>query len=291
MILYRPAFPDERARAASLCEPSAALPGDGETHCFIAVKSRPVERIVGAAFWRQRDTHAAFEWVMAAAFQGTPAETEFIHALEENIAAPSLRTTAWHETHSPAAEILTAAGFQEITRRETFTAKAAAWRKLLDASPSPDLEATPLTRQHAAETIRLLADSAFSENELNHAFATASQETPSLFDLPSSSVFTLDGEISGVCLALTNPNHTHLHITALAVHGAEISMEPAVAALLRHSLAVPSLKDLSIQRLSPLVSGSPASQPVFDHLLGSYPSTLVTKHFQLGKRIARDSQP
>jgi hypothetical protein len=290
MILYRPAFPDERARAASLCEPSAALPGDGETHCFLAVKSRPVERIVGAAFWRQRDTHAAFEWVMAAAFQGTPAETEFIHALEENIAAPSLRTTAWHETHSPAAEILTAAGFQEITRRETFTAKAAAWRKLLDASPSPDLEATPLTRQHAAEIIRLLADSAFSENELNHAFATASEENPSLFDLPSSSILTRDGKIFAASLALTNFNHTHLHISALAIQESEIRLEAAVNALLLHSLPDSSLKEISFHRLTPFVSGSPTPQPACDYLHANYPTSLQSRQLRFGKGIAENSQ-
>jgi hypothetical protein len=291
MTTYRPAYADERARATSLCEPSAALPGDGETQCFVAVKSRPVERIVGAAFWRERpssgsvETCVSFEWAVVAAMQGSSAESEFLNSLADGIHSSSaeLRTTAWLEPHSPAAEILSAAGFLEVALRETFTAKAPAWRKILDSFPAQDLQASPLTREHAADVRRLLAGCAYSDNELNHGFDTATQENPSLFDFPSSAILIRDGRICGVCLALTNPNRTHLDITALAIDGEEIALEAEVAALLRQILAGSTLKELSIQRLSILGSALPSPQPALDHLLANYPSTPLTKESRHGK--------
>lgn len=289
MTIYRPAFPDERARATSLCEPAAALPGDGETQCFVAVKSRPVERIVGAAFWRERESVVTFEWAVVAAMQGSSAESEFLNALADGIHSSSaeLRTSGWLEPHSPAAEILAAVGFQEIALRETFTAKAPAWRKILDAFPEHDLQVSPLTQGHAADVRKLLAGCAYSENELKHAFATATQENPSLFDFPSSALLIRDGRICGVCLALTDPNRTHLGITALAIAEEESALAAGVAALLRQTLASTSLKELSIQRLSILKSGSLTPQPAFDHLLANYPSTLLTRESRHGKSMAR----
>lgn len=287
MTTYRPAFPDERTRATSLCEPAASLPGDGETHCFVAVKSRPVERIVGAAFWRERESVVTFEWAMVAAMQGCTAESEFLNALADAIDSPSLQTTAWLEPHSPAAEILAAVGFQEIALRETFTAKAPAWRKILDAFPEHDLQVSPLTQEHATDVRRMLAGCAYSENELNHAFATATLENPSLFDFPSSAILIRDGRICGVCLALTDPNRTHLGITALAIAEEEFPIESGVAALLRHALASSSLKELSIQRLSILESGSPVPQPALAHLLAHYPCTPLTGESRHGKSMAR----
>lgn len=292
MTTYRPAFPDERTRATSLCEPSASLPGDGETQCFVAVKSRPVERIVGAAFWRERESSTAFEWAMVAAMQGGAAESEFLNALAESIHSSSaeLRTTAWLEPHSQATEILTATGFQEIARREVFTGKIPAWRKILDSFPEHQLLASPLTPEHTADVRRLLATCAITENELNHAFATATQENPSLFDFPSSAVLTRDGRICGVCLALTDPNRTQLAITALAISGEEIALDAGVASLLRQTLASSTLKELSIQRLSPLASGSPVPQPAIDHLLANYPCTALTGESRHGKSMARSLQ-
>ena len=289
MTTYRPAFPDERARATSLCEPAAALPGDGETQCFVAVKSRPVERIVGAAFWRERESIVSFEWAMVAAMQGAAAESEFLNSLVDGIHSSSaeLRTTAWLAPHSPAAGILAAAGFQAVTLRETFTAKAPVWRKMLDAFPEQELHASPLNHEHAADVRRLLVGGAYSENELTHAFATATQENPSLFDFPSSALLIWGGRICGVCLALINPNRTHLSITALAIDEEEFDLEAGVAALLRQTLASSTLKELSIQRLSPLESGSPTPQPAFAHLLASYPCTPLTGEFRHGKSMAR----
>ena len=289
MITCRPAFPDERARASSLCEPAAALPGDGETQCFVAVKSRPVERIVGAAFWREHESVVTFEWAMVAAMQGGSAESEFLNALAEMIDSRSaeLQTTAWLEPQSRAVEMLAAAGFQEIARRESFTAKAPAWRKILDTFHGYDLHVSPLTQEHAADVRKLLAGCAISENELNRGFATATLEGPTIFDFPSSAILIRDGRICGVCLALTDPNRTHLGITALAIAGEEIALEAGVAALLRHTLASTSLKELSIQRLSLLASGSPVPQPAIDHLLANYPCTPLTGESRYGKSMAR----
>lgn len=285
MITYRPAFPDERARATSLCQPAAALPGDGETQCFVAVKSRPVERIVGAAFWRERESAVSFEWAMVAAMQGGAAESEFLKSLAESIHSSSteLRTTAWLEPHSPATEMLAAAGFAEIARRESCTAKAPAWRKILDAVPEHDLQASPLTHEHAGDVRKLLAGCAYSENELNRGFATASQENPSLFDFPSSSILIRDGRICGVCLALTDPNRTQLAITALAIAKEEIALDAGVAALLRHALAASPLKELAIQRLTNLTSPKSA----IDHLLANYPCTPLTGESRYGKSMLR----
>jgi len=289
MTAYRPAFPDERARATSLCEPAAALPGDGEAQCFVAVKSRPVERIVGAAFWRERESVVTFEWAMVAAMQGTAAESEFLNSLLDGIHSSSaeLGTTAWLEPQSPAAGILAAAGFQEVALRETFTAKVPAWRKILDAFPEQELHASLLSHEHAADVRRLLLGGAYSENELNHAFATATQENPSLFDFPSSALLIRDGRICGVCLALANPSRTHLGITALAVDEEEFDLEAGVAALLRQTLASSTLKELSIQRLSPLEFGSPTPQPALAHLLARYPCTPHTSESRHGKSMAR----
>ncbi len=245
MITHRPAFSDERARASSLCEPSSALPGDGETQCFLAVKSRPVERIVGAAFWRETPTSGTtFEWAMLAAMQGSTAETEFLNALADHTASLELRTTVWIEPHSPAAQILATAGFREIAMREIFTAKVSAWRKRLETFPAHDFQTAPLTPEHAADVQRLLTGCGYSESELNQGFATATGENPSLFDFPSSAILIRAGSMIGVCLALSNPHHTHLAIASLAIAAEQTAIEAGVAALIRHTLAASSPKEI-----------------------------------------------
>ncbi|MFM7180279.1 MAG: hypothetical protein ACKO2G_02260 [Verrucomicrobiales bacterium] len=49
--IYRPAQPDEMGRAASLCTTPTVRPGEGQLHCFVAVRTQPVERILAVAFW------------------------------------------------------------------------------------------------------------------------------------------------------------------------------------------------------------------------------------------------
>lgn len=300
-ITYRPAFPDEQPRAASLCQPSASILGDGPQRCFVAMKFQPVERIVGTAFWRHRAAPGTkgpigfFEWKMVAALEGSASETDFLNAVTGEIISASpgvskIRTTSWLDPNCPATETLAAAGFKEVASRETFAAKIPAWRMILARLPEENCEASPLGSEHAPEVGKLLSGYGWSENELAHGFETAAGEHPSIFEFGSSAILKQDGRISGVCLARTDPNHTRIHIAALALAGE--SSPPAgddslgnaeTAALLRQSLASSSLKEILFERLHHLDSSPSDSRKAIDLLLANYPSTSIERVCRYGK--------
>ena len=82
--IHRPAFADETARAASLCPPTPSRPGDGPRQCFVAVRNEPVERLVGAAFWRvllETDHRSSVEFEWSTLAGSATNEDEFVESL------------------------------------------------------------------------------------------------------------------------------------------------------------------------------------------------------------------
>ncbi len=282
MITFRQAFPDECNRAASLCQPSPAFPGDGETRCFLAVKSRPVERIVGTAFWKERkesgETLAVFEWAMVAAMHGHPEEAKFLKALAaaitgEHPGISRIRASAWLDPQCPDANPLLEAGFKESASREIFTANVPAWRKVLEGMPEGNSPASEVTRAHADEIRTLLQGTGISDAELAHGFVTAGGENPSLFDFSSSAILCREGKATGVCLARTNASHTHISFVAF---GLKKFSEEAIAPLLKAAMSKPMLREISLQRVRATAADTNAAADPLGHILAKFPNSLFS---------------
>jgi hypothetical protein len=288
-ITCRPAFPDEYARAASLCKPSPAMPGDGQTRCFLAIKSRPVERIVGAVFWRDRiDSKGSapiviFEWAMVAALEDSPEEIALLKSLATTVAealpdVSRIRTSSWLDPQCPAVETLAEAGFSGAATRELSAANVPAWRKLLEASPRSELQPLPLAPEHFGKVGELIAGKGISDTELAYGFETAGGEHPVLFAFSNSAIL-LDGEKAlGVCLARTDANHTHIRLAAFAL-ASEPSDTPeadqAIAALLANVLAKSSLTEISLEHTH---DTSPSEHPkpgALVRILATYPHSKI----------------
>ncbi|MES2921535.1 MAG: hypothetical protein V4819_08315 [Verrucomicrobiota bacterium] len=237
---FRTAHPDEIARAAALCPPAPALPGEGPVRCFVAVDGQP-ERLVGAVFWREipaeGDTPvgATFEWAMIPELADSPVETDFLIALvtEIQLAVPVARwlspSTDLPEGH-PLAERLLQAAFQQETTWTHHSAAVpdiASWLESRPAAPSP-LPATAPHPSHFDPLHEVLCgnDRPLSKSQLAHGFQTAGSGEPSLFD-SRCSVLLLDGdEIVAACLA--NVSDGHLNLTALHVPAAPVQLLPDV---------------------------------------------------------------
>ena len=142
MIDHRPAWPDERERAAALCPGSR--PGDT---CILAVTHQPVERILAAAFYASLPPSSAtstasdapvapcadFIWRAQTRHVGTATEHAFLAALPalifpglasaapESTAAPRLRTRHLFATASPETASLLRAGYTAHTTNEVFS--------------------------------------------------------------------------------------------------------------------------------------------------------------------------
>ena len=253
---FRTARAGEIARAATLCPPAQPLPDEGAVHCFIAVEDQPVERLVGAVFWREipaeSDTPvgATFEWAMINEFADTPVGTDFLIALvtEIQLAVPAARwlspSTDVPEAH-PLAERLLQAAFQQETTRTHHSAAVsdiASWLENHPAHPS----ALPVTAPHPSHFDPLHhvlcgADRPLSKSKLAHGFQTAGSGEPSLFD-SRCSVLLLDGEeIVAACLA--NVSDGHLTLTALHLPAAPVQLLPEVLrqVITRSNLFAPPL--------------------------------------------------
>ena len=221
--IYRPAFADELGRAASLCTASGARPGDGPLQCFVAVRERPVERLVGATFWRlltaADGSHSAeFEWAAAAAQSEA---VEFLQALVAEVKkqcpdCERIAASAWLPEGHPLAATLEAAGFAAAVKRHVYVAEAKVWREALATAAITEGEvlAAP-TGGHFDELRALLCGPALRPAELAHGFQTAGGESPSLFDARCSALMTEGGKVTAVCLA----NGSRGHLTVSALHG------------------------------------------------------------------------
>ena len=235
---FRTAHADEIARAAALCPPAPALPGEGPVHCFVAVDGQP-EHLVGSVFWREipaeADTPvgATFEWAMISELTDSPVETDFLIALvtEIQLAVPAARwlspSTDLPEGH-PLAERLIQAAFQQEATRTHHSATVpdvASWLEKHPAHPSP-LPATAPHPSHFDPLHEVLCGDArpLRKSRLAHGFQTAASSEPALFD-SRCSVLLMDGEtIVAACLA--NITDGHLNLAALHLPAAPVQLLP-----------------------------------------------------------------
>jgi hypothetical protein len=237
--IYRPAHADELGRAASLCPPGVLRPGDGPQQCFVALREGPLERLLGAAFWRglaESDGSASveFEWSVLAAMAADEAgllEALVAHAGGQCPQAQRIAASAWLPAEHPRAAVLQAAGFAVAGSRQWFSADAAAWREALGTPPRLP-ESGNLLRPlpvHYEALKDLLCCAALRPSELAHGLHTATSESPSLFDPRCSGVLSVAGKITAACLA--NSSGGHLTLAALA------GSPDACLHLLGHALA------------------------------------------------------
>ncbi|MFO1430024.1 MAG: hypothetical protein U1F76_07790 [Candidatus Competibacteraceae bacterium] len=123
-LVFRAAWEDERLRALRLFPDVAGARG----HCFVAVRQRPVERIVGAAFWqevsgRDRRLTATFRWRVLPVLAGMAMERAFLLAFRDQVAEASraaLLRTADPLSEGPAVRLLQDLGFEPAYRHECF---------------------------------------------------------------------------------------------------------------------------------------------------------------------------
>ena len=270
---FRTARADEIARAGALCPPAPALPGEGAVRSFVAVEDHPVERLVGAVFWREipadgeTPVGATFEWTMLDDLADSPAETDFLIALvtEIQLAVPAARwlspSTDLPEAH-PLAERLLQAAFQfeaTLTHHSAAVPDIASWLENHPAAPSP-LPATAPHSSHFSPLHEVLCgdDRPLSKSKLAHGFHTAASDEPTLFD-SRCSVLLMDGEtIVAACLA--NINEGHLTLAALHLPGAPVQLLPEVLrqVIARSNLFAPPLTlGFSLHPQDPL-AGLPA---------------------------------
>ncbi len=232
---FRAAESDELGRAASLCTPAPARPGEGRQHCFVAVRSQPVERILGVAFWKSipetdGTLTAELQWTALPALGAElPA---FLRALIAHIptAEPSISTIAiadWLPAEQPSA-LLADLGFTATATRTHYQADAATWRTALSHSIEETPAIHPPHGEHFPALRPLLCGSSLRPTELAHGFQTAATHQPSLFDPRCSGVVVENGQPTAVCLA----QHAHGHLTIAALHGSPA----ACHALLHHAL-------------------------------------------------------
>ena len=238
--IFRSAEPDELGRAASLCMPAPARPGEGRQQCFVAVRCQPIERLLAVAFWRtipEKDGSltAVIQWT---ALPALAAElSAFLRALIAHIptAEPSVTTIAvadWQPAEHPTA-LLAELGFTATATRTYFQADAATWRAALATLHEETPAAAPVSivpphGEHFAALRPLLCGSSLRPTELAHGFQSATSHQPSLFDPRCSGVIIEYGTPTALCLA----QHAHGRLTIAALNGPPA----ACLTLLHHAL-------------------------------------------------------
>lgn len=245
---FRAAFADEIPRAMSLFTVAPGKHGEGSGLCFVAVKEHPVERIVGAAFWRMipssegAASEVEFESALIPAFAGTRFGEEFLTALLAEIceiapASRSVAPSAWLPLDHPYVGLLRSAGWEATASRRLFTANVAEWVSVLQAGgaiPLPEgMRIVSPAREHFEPLKALLCGEGRSLrfSELAHGFRSASSDSPSLFDARCSAVLMAGESVVAVCLV--NLTHGLLTISALATRG---ERPEHADVLLRHCL-------------------------------------------------------
>lgn len=178
MITFRPAWPDELERAARVC--TERLPGDG---CFLAVEDEPVERIIGAAFWRLGEKKAPvaagdksasapaivaeFDWRMLPRHAGTQTELELLAALRTELQTRSpatlLKTRGVIRPDCDTARILGSAGFRQHSTNILFAGSHAVaaerhsrMRRTFGQLDASNLAVVPPDASHAEALKRLI---------------------------------------------------------------------------------------------------------------------------------------
>jgi hypothetical protein len=234
--LYRQAVPDELGRAASLCPPAPARPGEGPQRCFVAVRTQPVERLLATAFWKvvpetDGTLTAEIQWTaLAVLADEVPAFLEALvaHVAEQESGVVAVAGADWLRVGHPTAAVLQAVGFSPAGTRTVFRADAAVWRQTLGELAEPTVLVPP-HGNHFDALRALLCGASLRPSDLAHGCHTAGSEAPSLFDPRCSGVvLAADGRIVAACLA--NAAHGHLTLAALA------GPADACEHLLRHCL-------------------------------------------------------
>lgn len=282
---FRRAQPDEAGRAASLCPPAPARPGEGPRQCFVAVRSHPVERLVAAAFWKtvpetDGTLSAEFQWsALPSLGRELPA---FLHALagevvEREATATCLAAADWLPEGHPAGPLLESAGFAPAGTRTVYHGDAAAWRVALEGEGAePQGELLPPHGEHFDALRSLLCGASLRPSELAHGFHSGWSESPSLFDPRCSAVIVDGGAVIAACLA--NASRGHLTLAALA-GPAELC-----ARLLHHGLQahdkLPEPATLSCQLDDRDPPGALAG------LLGRLPHTVLGRVGRLARPLA-----
>ena len=222
--LYRQAAADELGRAASLCPPAPARPGEGPQRCFVAVRTQPVERLLAAAFWKlvpetDGTLTAEIQWTALARLgEQVPVFLEALLAAVpgQEPTAGTVANAEWLPAGHPAAAVLESVGFAVAGTRTHYQAEAAAWRHALDNAPplAANTVLVPPRADHFEGLRTLLCGASLRPSELAYGFHTAGSESPSLFDPRCSGVVVADGKVVAACLA--NASHGHLTLAALA---------------------------------------------------------------------------
>lgn len=203
------------------------------------MRERPVERLVGAAYWRvigQCDgtRMVEFEWSVIPSVSFVE-QVEFLNALvthvrEQEQSAIGIAPSAWLSPEHPQAAILEAADFTVSGQRTGYEAEAAVWRETLASllPPSDQVVMLPPAGEHFEELKVLLCGPSLRPSELAHGFQTAGGNAPALFDPRCSAVLIVDGKITAACLA--NSSQSHLNLAALS------GTDEQCAQLLHHCL-------------------------------------------------------
>lgn len=225
------------ARAGSLCRPEPVRPGEGPRQGFVAVRARPVERLVAAAFWhRVPET----DGTLSAEFRWSALPTlgrelpDFLHALAREVAerepgATILAAADWLPEGHPAGPLLESAGFAPAGSRTVYHGDAAAWRLALEGEGAQLQGELQAPRGEHFDALRgLLCGASLRPSELAHGFHSGWSESPSLFDPRCSGVIVASGVVVAACLA--SATRGHLTLAALAGPGA------LCGRLLHHSL-------------------------------------------------------
>jgi hypothetical protein len=192
--------------------------------CFVAVRARPVERLLAVAFWKLvpetgGSLTAEFQWsALPALGNEFPAFLEALvaHVAEQEPDATALAMAEWLPSSHPSDAMLRALGFAVVGTRRYLQADAAAWCLALGAEPPPAGDALPAPPHpdHFDGLRALLCGASLRPSELAHGFHTAWSESPSLFDPRCSGVILESGKMVAACLA--NASHGHLTLAALA---------------------------------------------------------------------------
>ncbi len=244
-ITFRWAWPDERSRAASLF-PSTALPGPASSW-FVATVDHPVERIIGAAWWRDARSPDSiptgeFLWSLLPGVTERGAEQEFLEAF-----ISELRTTQRLERlrtatglpESPGSKILKDLGFEPAYLQECHQAPDIVTvrnrlERFLDRLPgsTPNLELTSPSTEHREALIALVTHrhGLIGATEIEIALSRSDE----CFDPKTSAVAIRGGRLVGVLL-VTNGSDGWLQIPALVCED-EPDLSPGLilARLLEH---------------------------------------------------------
>ena len=192
--------------------PEAARPGE----CFVAVRERPVERIVGAAFWREGAGPdgagvVEFRWGALPVLADTPAEKDFILALMTELATSrraNLLRSADPLPDGAQARLLQECGFEPAYGQDCYLGEWDSWvgrtRQVLvrfagEAAPAGWRMVTPAPAH--AEVLAELAvrrHNLISAQEILDALAPSGAQ--SKFDPAFSALLFQGEELVGSCL-------------------------------------------------------------------------------------------